>query len=70
MLASFRQNFIKTGEFDKKWSDDYGFIMSSRQSADYELYDHLEKEQAVEVVAKARAFVEEVEKWLRKHELL
>lgn len=69
-LAFFRQDFIKTGEFDQKWSDDYGFIMSSRQTADYELYDHLEKEQVVEVVAKARSFVEEVEKWLRKHELL
>ncbi len=70
VLAFFRQDFIKTGEFDQKWSDDYGFIMSSRQTADYELYDHLEKEQVVEVVAKARSFVEEVEKWLRKHELL
>ncbi len=70
VLAFFRQYFIKTGELDQKWSDDYEFIMSSRQTADYELYDHLEKDQAVEVVMKARAFVEEVEKWLRKHELL
>jgi uncharacterized protein (UPF0332 family) len=70
VLAFFRQHFIKTGELDQKWSDDYEFIMSSRQTADYELYDHLEKEQAVEVVKKARAFVEEVEKWLRKHKLL
>ena len=23
VLAAFRQYFIKTGEFDKKWSDDY-----------------------------------------------
>jgi uncharacterized protein (UPF0332 family) len=70
VLAFFRQHFIKTGELDQKWSDDYEFIMSSRQTADYELYDHLEKGQAVEVVKKARAFVEEVEKWLRKHKLL
>ena len=70
VLSSFRQYFIKTGEFDQKWSDDYGFIMSSRQTADYELYDHLEKDQVVEVVAKAQAFVEEVEKWLHKQKLL
>ncbi|HMZ06387.1 MAG TPA: hypothetical protein PK078_02130 [Anaerolineales bacterium] len=44
--------------------------MASRQTADYELYDHLEKEQAIEVVTKAKDFVEEVEKWLRRHELL
>jgi uncharacterized protein (UPF0332 family) len=66
VLAFFRQHFIKTGEFDQKWSDDYEFILSSRQTADYELFDHLEKGQADEVVNKARAFVEEVEIWLRK----
>ena len=70
VLAFFRQDFIKTGEFDRRFSDDYEFIMASRQTADYELYDHLEKEQAVEVVRKAGDFVEEVEKWLRQHDLL
>ena len=70
VLAFFRQDFVKTGEFDRKFSDDYEFIMASRQTADYELYDHLEKEQAIEVVTKAKDFVEEVEKWLRRHELL
>ncbi len=70
VLAFFRQAFIKTGEFDRKFSDDYEFIMASRQTADYELYDHLEKEQAVEVITKAQGFVEEVEKWLRRHDLL
>jgi len=70
VLAAFRQFFIKTGEFDKKWSDDYRFIMESRHTADYNLYDHLEKEEVVEIVAKAQAFVDEVNQWLRKHDLL
>jgi uncharacterized protein (UPF0332 family) len=48
----------------------YEFIKSSRQTADYGFDNHLEKGRAVEVVKKARAFVEEVEKWLRKHNLL
>ena len=70
VLAAFRQYFIKTGEFDKQWSDDYRLIMESRHTADYELYDELEKQDAVEVIAKSKAFVEEVRKWLLKHGLL
>jgi len=70
VLAAFRQYFIKTGEFDKKWSDDYKIIMASRHSADYELYDTLEKEDVVVIVAKAKEFVEEVKKWLQKQDLL
>jgi uncharacterized protein (UPF0332 family) len=70
VIAAFRQYFIKTGEFDKKWSDVYEYIMSSRHTGDYELYDHLEKEQVIDVVKQAQSFVEEVEKWLRKQDLL
>jgi len=70
VLAAFRQFFIKTGEFEKKWSDDYEFVLDSRHSADYDLHDSLAKEDAVMAVAKAQAFVEEVEKWLRRNELL
>lgn len=70
VLAAFRQSFIKTGEFEKKWSDDYEFVMDSRHTADYDLYDSLEKGDAVMAVAKAQGFVEEVTKWLRKNELL
>ncbi len=70
VLAAFRQYFIKTGEFDKKWSDDYEFIMDSRHTADYVLYDSLDKEDIVMVLAKARNFVEEVKKWLQERDLL
>jgi uncharacterized protein len=70
VLASFRQYFIKTGEFDKKWGDDYKVVMESRHTADYELYDTLEKESVMVIVAKAQEFVEEVKKWLQKRDLL
>jgi uncharacterized protein len=70
VIAAFRQHFIKTGEFDKKWSDAYEYIMSSRHTGDYELSDHLEKEQVVDVVEQAQLFVQEVEKWLLKRDLL
>jgi uncharacterized protein (UPF0332 family) len=70
VLAAFRQYFIKTGEFDPQWSDDYRLIMESRHTADYALHDFLDKDDAAEVIAKAKAFVEEVKKWLQKRELL
>ncbi len=70
VIAAFRQYFIKTGEFDKKWSDVYEYIMSSRHTGDYELFDTLEKEQVVDVVKQAQSFVEEVEKWLLERDLL
>ena len=70
VLAAFRQYFIKTGEFDKIWSDEYEFIMDSRHTADYVLYDSLDKEDAELVLAKAQGFVEEVRKWLQRQGLL
>ena len=70
VMAAFRQYFIKTGEFEKKWSDDYEFIMDNRHAADYDLYDPIDPEDAVLVLAKAQAFVEEVKKWLQKQNLL
>ncbi len=70
VLAAFRQHFIKTGEFDKKWSDDYEFVMDSRHTADYDLYDKMDKEDVEIVLAKAQGFVEEVRKWLQERDLL
>jgi len=70
VLAAFRQYFIKTGEFDKKWSDDYRAIMDNRHTADYELQDDIDKEDALQAIEKSKAFVEEVKKWLQKHDLL
>ena len=70
VLAAFRQYFIKTGAFDKKWSDDYEFIMGGRHTADYDLYDTMDKEDVEIVLAKAQGFVEEVKKWLQERDLL
>lgn len=44
--------------------------MNSRHTADYVLQDDVEKEDAAEVIAKAKAFVEEVKEWLLKRDLL
>jgi len=70
VIAAFRQYFIKTEEFAKKWSDVYEYVMSSRHTGDYELSDQLEKEQVIDVVEQAQSFVAEVEKWLLERDLL
>ncbi len=70
VLAAFRQHFVKTGEFDAKWSKIYEVVMSSRQIGDYEINLRIEKEQAMSMLSEARAFTEEVEAWLRRRALI
>ena len=70
IISAFRQHFIKTGEFDVKWSGIYQRLMSHRQSSDYDINVRVEKEQAVDDLKGAQAFVEEVERWLQKQNLL
>jgi len=70
VLSAFRQHFIKAEEFGVKWSEVYQRIMSHRQSSDYDINLRVEKEQAASNVRDAQAFVEEVEQWLRKQNLL
>lgn len=70
VLAAFRQHFVKTGEFDAKWSKIYEVVMSSRQIGDYEINLRIEKEQASSMLSEARAFVEEVEAWLHMRNLI
>ena len=61
---------IKSGELDAKWSRIYQRIMLHRQTSDYDINLRVEKEQAEGDVSDAQAFVEEVEQWLQKQNLL
>jgi uncharacterized protein (UPF0332 family) len=70
VIAAFRQHFIRTGELDVKWSRIYQRIMSHRQTSDYDINLRVEKEQAAGDVSDAQLFVEEVEQWLQKQNLL
>ncbi|MEW6288062.1 MAG: HEPN domain-containing protein [Chloroflexota bacterium] len=70
VLAAFRQHFIKTGEFDQRWSKYYSMVMDNRHVADYELRDDLDKEDALNAIEKSREFIQEVKKWLQKNNLL
>jgi uncharacterized protein (UPF0332 family) len=64
VLAAFRQQFIKTGEFDVHWSRKYERIMSHRHSSDYDIFTSFEKEQAVADLVDAEEFVQEATQWL------
>jgi uncharacterized protein (UPF0332 family) len=70
VIAAFRQHFIRTGELDVKWSGIYQRIMSHRQTSDYDINLRVEKEQAAGDIRDAQGFVEEVEQWLCKQNLL
>ncbi|MCX8063164.1 MAG: HEPN domain-containing protein [Anaerolineales bacterium] len=70
VLAAFRQHFIKTGEFDPKWGKIYEMVMASRQSSDYDLFTQIDEDQALFVVERASEFVNEIEKWLLKRNLI
>ena len=70
VIAAFRKNFIKTGEFDTKWSKIYELVMTSRHVSDYELNLQIDKEQAAKMIVDAEDFIQEVETWLHKHQLI
>ena len=70
VISAFRQHFVRTGEFDAKWSRIYELVMNTRQVSDYELSVEIEKEQAEEIVSAAAEFIAEVQTWLQSHNYL
>jgi hypothetical protein len=44
--------------------------MDSRHTADYDLFDTVDREDTVAVLEKAQEFIEEARKWLQKQDLL
>jgi uncharacterized protein (UPF0332 family) len=70
VLAAFRQYFIKTGEFSVEVSDFYKIAFETRQIGDYERQTRFEPDILRKNLDRAREFVEEVEKWLQRHNFL
>lgn len=70
VMAAFRQNFVKTGEIDVKWSRIYERILSHRQSGDYDIQISIEKEQSVTDLKDAQEFVKDVKAWLQERKFL
>jgi len=70
VLSAFRQHFIKTGEFSVELSDFYKVAFETRQIGDYEKQTQFEPGILRQNLDRAREFVEEVEKWLLRHNFL
>ncbi len=70
VISVFRQRFIKTGELRAGLSEIYEDLINSRQRGDYDLNTDIDHETALELLQKARQFVEEVEQWLQRNHWL
>ncbi len=70
VLSAFRQQFIKTGEFSPEMGDFFRDAFDMRQAGDYEMLTRFEPDDLKSRLTNARQFVDEVEKWLRKHNFL
>lgn len=70
VISVFRQRFIKTGELPVELSEIYEDVINSRQRGDYDLNMDIDHEMALELLQKARRFVDEVEQWLQKNRWL
>jgi uncharacterized protein (UPF0332 family) len=69
-LSAFRQHFVKTGEFSVEVIDFYKVAFETRQIGDYERQTRFEPDILRKNLDRAREFVEEVEKWLQRHNFL
>ena len=70
VLAAFRQHFIKPGLLSSELSEIYGQVLDDRHEGDYEIITATSKEDAAVDLQQARAFVAEVEDWLRREQWL
>lgn len=70
VLSAFRQYFIKTGEFSTEIGDFYRLAFEMRQAGDYEMLTHFEPDDLQHQLLSAHQFVDEIEKWLKRHKFL
>lgn len=66
VISYFRKNYIKTGIFDKKFSDYIGDAFILRNDGDYTYFFKVEKSDAELQYSKAVEFYEEIKNYLEK----
>ena len=64
LVALIGLHFVKTGRLDKKFGRYLSNLMEDRQQSDYNVFSGLEKEDAVQSLEEARAFVAEIRRQL------
>ena len=65
VIAAFRQNYIKTGEFELRFSDIIRDAFEVRNSSDYQDFYVPSKSDVEQQIENAKMFLEEVEKYLK-----
>jgi len=66
VMATFREQFVKSGAFPIEDSRAYGEAFELRNVTDYELLGQADSVQALEAIQNARGFVERCERYLRE----
>jgi uncharacterized protein (UPF0332 family) len=64
IIATFQKNYIKTGKFDKKYSDIIEDAFDIRNKSDYDDFYIINVEDAQEQLVNAEIFVKAVEEFL------
>ena len=66
VIAKFRELYVKTGEFDVKFSRMVGEAFDLRTDCDYEDFYVVSKQEVEEQLENATAFLEEMEHYIEK----
>ena len=66
VLSAFRENFVKPGKIEKRYSDAFGEAFEVRQISDYDLAASIEIEQASKILSYAKAFVKRIIDYLEE----
>lgn len=66
VIASFRQEFIKSSNIEPEYSRIYGRVMDDRNISDYVIVEEIEFDRAKADLGDAEKFVNRVEKFLRE----
>jgi len=70
VLAAFRQEFVKPGAIEAKYSDSYGDVMDARHDADYAIGINVTEKLAQVYLKDAQQFVTRVERYLNENQML
>lgn len=66
VIGYFRREYIKTGIFDKKYSDYLKYAFQTRNDCDYGAFVKVTKEQATEQYSHAAELIDEIRRYLGK----
>jgi len=69
VISYFRQNYIKTGIFDEKYSDTIKYSFNNRINSDYEDFYVISKDEVEEQIEEAVEFISVVKNVIENYEI-